>query len=418
MSHLRISLTHPTGNPNSREAAIALWEKNFLHEIITTIAYNPQGYLSQCLNLLPKKISSSVARELGRRTWMAPTDTAMQTHFWREAMRVTLVKAGLSCRLGLGHQGPIDWVYTSLDRHVAKHHLREVNAVYAYEDGAAATFRQAKKMGITCFYDLPIPFYRTIAEIHRTEAQLFPDLTSVLRAIHEPASKIERKQQESQLADRIFVASSVTQNSLLNAGIKPEKISVIPYGAPVEYFQPKLKNDKLFRALYVGRVAAHKGIQYLLPAWKELRLPEAELLLVGVNDFPQGWLSQYSDLFQHVPSVPHASLNEYYSTANVLVFPSLIEGFGAVVLEAMACGIPVITTSNVGAADILTDGVEGFIIPIRDVEALKEKLEWCYTHPQELAEMGKAARRKAEQLTWGRYRQQLASRVQELLCKI
>jgi glycosyltransferase involved in cell wall biosynthesis len=84
-------------------------------------------------------------------------------------------------------------------------------------------------------------------------------------------------------------------------------------------------------------------------------------------------------------------------------------------LEAMACGIPLITTVNAGSSDIVTDGVEGFIVPIRDVEALKEKLEWCYCHPLELAEMGRAARQKAEQLTWDLYRQRLASRVQEFL---
>jgi glycosyltransferase involved in cell wall biosynthesis len=415
MSSLRISLIHPTGNPNSRNCARALWEADLLHEVITTIAYNPKGSVSRYLNLLPKKIRDRVAYELGRRTWVAPTGVPMRTHPSREAMRVALVKTGLSSRLGFGPWGPIDWVYASLDRHVAGHHLHSLDAVYAYEDGAAATFHEAKRQSIMCLYDLPIPFYRTVFEIQLEEAQRFPDLAPALMAIHEPASKLERKEQELQLADHIFAASSVTKNSLLKVGIKPEKISVIPYGAPIEYFQPQAKIDKIFRALYVGRVAAHKGVHYLLQAWKELQLPEAELMLVGVNDFPGGWLDQYAEVVRYIPSVPHASLNEYYSAASVLVFPSLVEGFGMVLLEAMACGIPVIATSNVGGSDIITDGVEGFIIPVRDVEALKEKLEWCDRHPLELAQMGRAARRKAEQLTWNLYRQRLASRVQEIL---
>ncbi len=415
MSSLRISLIHPTGNPNARNGAIALWEADLLHEVITTIAYNPKGSVSRYLNLLPKRISDRVAFELGRRTWIAPSGVSMRTHPWREAMRLALVKTGLSNRLGFGPWGPFNWVYASLDRHVAKHHLQNLDAVYAYEDGAATTFQEAKKQGIICLYDLPIPFYRTVFEIQQEEAQRFRDLAPGLIAIHEPASKLERKEQEIQLADHIFVASSVTKNSLLKVGIKPEKISVIPYGAPIDYFQPQAKTDKVFRALFVGRVGAHKGVHYLLQAWKELQLPDAELMLVGVNDFPDGWLERYAEVFRYIPSVPHASLNEYYSAANVLVFPSLLEGFGMVLLEAMACGIPVIATSNTGGNDIITDGVEGFLIPIRDVEALKEKLEWCDRHPQELAEMGRAARQKAEQLTWKLYRQRLANRVQELL---
>jgi glycosyltransferase involved in cell wall biosynthesis len=92
-----------------------------------------------------------------------------------------------------------------------------------------------------------------------------------------------------------------------------------------------------------------------------------------------------------------------------------VEGLALVQLEAMACGIPLITTPNAGGSDIITDGVEGFVIPIRNVDVLKEKLEWCYSHPLELAEMGRAARRKAEQMTWNLYHQRLANQVQDLL---
>jgi glycosyltransferase involved in cell wall biosynthesis len=127
------------------------------------------------------------------------------------------------------------------------------------------------------------------------------------------------------------------------------------------------------------------------------------------------WFAPYQNIIRHVRSVPHSTLNIYYSAANVFVFPSLVEGFGLVLLEAMACGIPVITTPNTAGPDILTDGVEGFIVPIRDIETLQEKLEWCYCHPQELAEMGRAARQKAEQLNWEMYRQKLAHKVQTLL---
>lgn len=414
MSSPRISLVHPTGHPFSRNAALAFWEAGLLHEIITTIAYDPKGAWWRYLDLLPQQISNRIAHELGRRTWISPNGS-LQTCPWREAMRVGLVQTGLSRRLGFGYLGPVNWVYTSLDHHVAKHHLAGLDAIYAYEDGAATTFQSAKQRGILCLYDLPILFYRASRNIQAEEAERFPDLAAALQAVQEPAWKIERKEQEVELADCIFVPSSAVRSSLLEAGIKPEKIGVIPFGAPIDYFHPQPKRDKRFRALFVGRVGPRKGVHYLLQAWQELKFSDAELLLVGVNELPEGCLASYEDIFRHVPSVPHASLNEYYSSANVLVLPSLVEGLALVLLEAMACGIPIITTSNAGGADIITDGVEGFIVPIRDVEALKEKLEWCYRHPLELAAMGQAARRRAEQLTWGLYRQKLASRVQELL---
>ena len=415
MSQQPISLVHPTGNPFSRNAALALGEAGLLHEVITTIAYDPKGSVSRYLNLLPNQIRQLVADELGRRTWIPPNGVPMRTYPWQEAIRMALVKTGMSRRLGFSSQGPIDWVYASLDHCVAKHNLHGINAVYAYEDGAATTFHAAKQQGILCLYDLPIVFYPMSRNIQAEEAKCFPELAQALQAVQEPTWKIDRKEKEIELADHIFVPSSFVKNSLLDAGVNPENISIIPFGAPINYFYPQPKTEQSFRALFVGRVGPRKGVHYLLQAWQELRLTEAELLLVGFNEFPEGWLDQYGDTFHYLPSVPHTSLNKYYSSANVFVFPSLVEGLALVQLEAMACGIPVITTPNAGGTDIITDGVEGFILPIRDVEALKEKLEWCYRHPQELAEMGRAARRKAEQLTWCLYRHRLVNKVQEIL---
>jgi glycosyltransferase involved in cell wall biosynthesis len=415
MSYPRISLIHPTGNPNSRNCAIALSEIGLLKEIITTIAYNPEGSFSPYLTLLPKKIKDRVTQELGRRTWVPPPGTLMQTHPWQEVIRLILVKTGLYRRLGFSYQELVDHIYASLDRHVAEHHLQELDAVYAYEDSAATTFQRAKQQGILCLYDLPIAFYRTSHALLAQEAERFPDLASALQVTQEPTWKLERKEQEIQLADHIFVPSSFVENSLLEAGINKEKISVITFGAPIDYFQPQPKNDPLFRVLFVGRVEPRKGVHYLLQAWQELKFSQSELLLVGINDFPEGWLERYTEEIRYISSVPHASLNQYYSSANVLVLPSLVEGLALVQLEALACGIPLITTPNAGGSDIITDGIEGFIVPIRDAEMLKEKLEWCYQHPLELAEMGRAARRKAEQLTWERYRQKVASQMLQLL---
>jgi glycosyltransferase involved in cell wall biosynthesis len=415
MSYPRISLIHPTGNPNSRNCAIALSEIGLLKEIITTIAYNPEGSFSPYLTLLPKKIKDRVTQELGRRTWVPPPGTLMQTHPWQEVLRLSLVKTGLYRRLGFSYQGLVDRLYASLDRHVAEHHLQGVDAIYAYEDSAATTFQRAKQQGILCLYDLPIAFYRTSHALLAQEAERFPDLASALQVTQEPTWKLERKEQEIQLADHIFAPSSFVQNSLLEAGVNKEKISVIAFGAPIDYFQPQPKNDPLFRVLFVGRVGPRKGVHYLLQAWQELKFTQAELLLVGINDFPEGWLDQYSQQIRYISSVPHASLNQYYSSANVLVLPSLVEGLALVQLEAIACGIPLITTPNAGGSDIITDGIEGYIVPIRDTGMLKEKLEWCYQHPLELAEMGRAARRQAEHLTWERYRQKVASQMLQLL---
>ncbi|MGK7929564.1 MAG: glycosyltransferase family 4 protein [Spirulina sp.] len=404
---MAITLIHPTGNPFARNAAIALWEIGLLQEIITAIAYNPKGNLARFL----QKVFPAGDRELGRRTWIPPEDGFLKTYPLEEILRIALLRTGLNYRLGFNAQSLGDWVYASIDRRVAKKHLTGLTGVYAYEDGAAETFSIAKPQGIKCFYDLPIVFYRQSQHIQQEEAELFPELAHCLQSLQEPAWKLERKEREISLADSIIVPSTAVKRSLLNAGVEEKKITVIPFGAPHDYFQPQPKPDRQFRALFVGRVGARKGVHYLLPAWQKLNFPDAELLLVGMNEIGDRYLGQYQNCFRYIPSVPHATLNQYYSSASVLVFPSLVEGLALVLLEAMACGIPIITTENAGGSDIITDGVEGFLIPIRDTEAIQEKLAWCYSHPQELVEMGKAARKKAEELTWKLYRDRLSSLV-------
>lgn len=252
MSPTHISLIHPTGNPNSRQAALALSEVGLLQEIITTIAYNPERLSSRSLNLFPNKIRNIVLQELGRRTWIPPENVRLRIHPWLEILRLLLVKTGLTNRLYFSYQGLVDLVYSSLDNHVAKHHLQEINGIYAYEDGAATTFQKAKQQGIICLYDLPIVFYRTSLALQLDEAELFPELASALQGTQEPTWKLERKEQEIQLADHIFVPSSFVQHSLLNVGVKPEKISVIPFGAPIEYFHPQPKKRCSFSCLICG----------------------------------------------------------------------------------------------------------------------------------------------------------------------
>ncbi|MEC4805027.1 MAG: glycosyltransferase family 4 protein [Jaaginema sp. PMC 1079.18] len=403
----KIALIHPTGNPFARNAAIAFSERGQLACIITTLAYNPQSPLSQILQTLPQSLATPLQQEFNRRTWIVPPGVSLHTYPTREILRIALMRLGWSQRFGGNPQPLVDWVYRTLDAQVARNHLDNIAAVYAYEDGAALTFTAAKAQGLACYYDLPIVFHRHSEGLQAEEAARFPELAPALLSLQEPPEKRSRKDQEARLADRIIVPSSIVKQSLLDAQIPAEKIAVIPFGAPVDYFHPKPKPDKLFRALFVGRLGPRKGVHYLLQAWQELHLSDAELLCVGFNEFPQSWLSTYTDTFRYISSVPHTTLNQYYSQASVFVFPSLIEGLALVLLEAMACGIPLITTVNAGGADIITDGVEGFLIPPRDTEALKAKLEWCYSHPEALANMGAAARRQAETLTWDLYRQRL-----------
>ena len=231
----RLSLVHPTGNPNSRHAALGLGDGGLLHEVITTIAYNSGQASELFLRLLPEGLRERVVSEIGRRLWRPPAGAQLRCHPAREIIRLLLVKSGILRITGVDGQRLADLLYLSLDGHVANHHLEGINGIYAYEDGAATTFQAARQQGVKCFYDLPAMFYRSVRQIHTDEAERFPELSFAMGAAREPAWKLARKEQEVELADHIFVASTNTLTSLVSAGIARERITLNPYGARVDY---------------------------------------------------------------------------------------------------------------------------------------------------------------------------------------
>jgi len=225
---------------------------------------------------------------------------------------------------------------------------------------------------------------------------------------------LEKMQEEFQLAEFILVPSTFVYKTMIKEGIEAKKMRIIPYGVDIGQFSRKSKKDSKFRLIFIGGLTIRKGIQYLLKAYKELNLRNSELLLIGKTvPHIRPILKEYAGCFKHIPVVPHPFLNEYYSNSSVFILPSIVEGSALVIYEAMACGLPVIITENCGA--IARDGKDGFVIPIRDVEALKEKILFFYKNGEARIEMGRSARRWVEKYSWQRYQEELTKNLQEII---
>jgi len=215
-----------------------------------------------------------------------------------------------------------------------------------------------------------------------------------------PRPLIRRVQREYELCDKIIVLSSVARRSFEKFGYADKAVPVWP-GVDHVYFAPPAKPEppSLFRVCYVGRVELAKGVGYLLQAWNRLGLLRAELLLIGEIKPEMGpLLKRYASAnVRLVGALPFKGVAAHYRQSSMFAFPSVNEGLGMVLLEAMASGLPVVATDRTGAPDLITHGKEGFIVPARNVEALAEAILWCYRHPDETAAMGRAARAKVEQ---------------------
>ena len=226
---------------------------------------------------------------------------------------------------------------------------------------------------------------------------------------------VDRELQEYNECDLIFVPSTFVYRSFVQKGVPEAKLRKIPYGVDLRMFRPMPKSDDVFRVIYVGALSMRKGIPYLLEALCALPLPKFELWLIGaVQPEIKPFLAKYEGKFRYFGEIPRAELHRYYSQASVFVIASIEEGLALVQAQAMACGIPVIATHNTGAEDLFTDGVEGFIVPIRNTDAIRDRLLQLYHHPDQLLEMAKAALHRVQLLGgWDTYGQRVISCYQE-----
>lgn len=215
-------------------------------------------------------------------------------------------------------------------------------------------------------------------------------------------SYVSEREKDYQLADYVLVASEFSKSSLISEGVDSKKIFVLPYGVDLELFRPMDKPDSVFRVLYVGRVVPSKGVQDLVNAYRALGLHNSELRVVGsIHSSMADILRDASDVVSYHGHVSMSELVQEYANASVVVLPSYTEGSSLVVYEAMACGKPVIITTNCGA--VAEDGVHGFVLRPGNVEALADRIQFLHKNEAIGREMGEAARVHAQQFTWKHY---------------
>jgi glycosyltransferase involved in cell wall biosynthesis len=314
-----------------------------------------------------------------------------------DAIRRGTASAQYRLRRWLQHSYDFD-LYTRLYAKLAASYCDDTEAVIGFSLVCYDAHKRAKELGHPTVLELPSTHLEAHTEMVAQEYQ---------RANQSPAREgvvfsrfaIERVRQEYVQADIINVLSSFAKQTLVQRGLPPEKIMVTPLGIDVDLFHPRPPEvaKRPFRVLFVGRLELVKGVRYLLEAFGQLQLPEAELWLVGTS-FAEArpYLSTYPKGVTLHPQMPQAQLAECYRQADVLVFPTLSDGMGLVMLEAMASGLPVIATDHSGAPEILREGVDGFIVPIRNAERLAQKILWLYQNPEARLVMGQNARARVE----------------------
>ena len=225
---------------------------------------------------------------------------------------------------------------------------------------------------------------------------------------------IAKEQKEYHSADIISVPSQFCYDSFVDKGVSTKKLLKIPYGARIERFSPdkSVQTTDEFRILFVGSAGPRKGFIDLLEAFKIFSHPRKKLSLIGSLD-PEAkeLLSRFDQSkIEILGRVPNNQLCRHYSQATVFVLPSIEEGLAMVIGEAMACGCTVIATNNTGASEMITSGIDGFIVPIRSPQIISEHFELLADQPEMLNQIGNAALLRVKRLGgWDHYGEQWSS---------
>jgi alpha-maltose-1-phosphate synthase len=198
---------------------------------------------------------------------------------------------------------------------------------------------------------------------------------------------IETEEAEYQEADCITVPSAFAMSTFVARGVPAARLRRLPYGVDLARFHPTARPDAdRFDVLFVGGLTLQKGVPYLLQAFAKLEHPNKSLTLAGSAD-PE-LIARLKDLglwghqIRCLGHVAQPNLKDLMSRSHVLVLPSVQDGFGMVMAQAMACGCPVIASQNTGAVDLLGDGEEGFVVPVRDAQTLAARLQRLADDPQ------------------------------------
>ena len=264
------------------------------------------------------------------------------------------------------------------------------------------------------------PHPATMRRILSEELAAHPDCAASLQQEWElalPEEDYNHLVAETSMAAKYIVASSFTRDSLVEHGANQDDITVVPYGVDLERFHPAPTpphNAKL-EILFVGRINQRKGIKYLVEALRGLDSDQVHLTICGrvVDDL--AIFKPFADRITIRPSVSSADLIAAYQAADLFVFPSVAEGFAQVLLESLACGLPILSTTHTAAPDLIEDGVQGFIIEPRRPDLLADRIAWAVTHRAQLTAMRVEARHCAERFTWQRFRRQMTQVVGEYL---
>jgi alpha-maltose-1-phosphate synthase len=388
---LNVLLVHP-GTQHSFRLAAELAARGVLGGFYTGTAFIDGGWIDRASQWLPMKWRRKLA---SRRLREVP----------RERLHIrpmTEMTALLRLRRGGDDQQVWHRRAEVFQQSIPDFALAASSAAIGFDTSSWILAERCRQIAVPFILDQSIGHPDSKLPLYALAREQYPAWNDGIDERRPEVRAAERQEHDG--ATRVVSASSFTSRSLVDHGVDPAKIRLIPYGVDFErfVFQPRT-DSRPTRFIFVGFLNARKGVPLVLEAWQKLHASGAELWLVGRMSPAVRHLLPDLPGIRYFGAVPQDEVSRLMQQCDVFVFPSYFEGFGLVLLEAMACGLPVITTTATAGPDLVTEGENGWVFEPGDLERLTESMTYCLEHNGELAEMGRQARATAEQFTWSSY---------------
>jgi glycosyltransferase involved in cell wall biosynthesis len=386
-----------SGARDHYQVAQALAEAGLLERLVTDLYFDPEG------GRIRRGLARLFPRLLARHNAAVPGGRVLTTA--ATLVDSLLLKTALANR---SRQIRLDRRLGRLARHEA---WKSRSPLFSYSYYAAEAFAPGRRRPARRFLFQLHPHPCSVRQVLKEEMLCAPAFALSLKREHEigaPEEHFTALCDESRLANGWVVASTYTARTLIENGVPGERIHVVPYGVDATRFPARDKappNSQPFRIIWVGSMVQRKGLSYFLEAVRGLPQEGLEVLVCGNHAVEERAIQSYGiPTLRVLRALPTGELARLLRASDLFVLPSLAEGFGHVILEAMSSGVPVVTTPSTCAPDVLVDGVHGFVVPIRDSAALANRMAWGREHRQDLYRMGVAAAGQARTFTWQRFR--------------
>jgi len=287
---------------------------------------------------------------------------------------------------------------------IIRHGLGDCDTLYSSNSQGLELLAHARQRGLRTFSEQTIAPYEFERMLIGEEEERFPGWGGRQEAVQEAGEAFsDRERQEWALCDRILCGADFVRDAIRSVGGPADKCMVVPYG----FDFPKRKSEirkresrRPLRVLTVGTVCLRKGLPYVAETAETLR-GEMEFRVVGPCRLLPDGLAKLRSSVELIGPVPRSEVQTHFDWADVFLFPSLCEGSATVCYEALASGLPVICTPNTGS--VVRDGEDGFLVPIRDVGAIVERLQELDRDRSRLAAMSEAALARREFFTLDAY---------------